>query len=380
MVEGAGSLASARVDDFLQTVRVALGSSSYDVLIGPGALGVAGRELAARVRGPRGVVVTNARVRELYGGNVTTGLGQVGLEADLVVVPAGERAKTLGQARRLYDRFLAIGLDRTSFVVGLGGGVVGDLAGFAAATYLRGLDSVQLPTTLLAQVDSSVGGKTAVNLPQGKNLVGAFHQPRLVVADVSVLATLALRELRAGLAEVVRYAVMGDAALFDYLEAHASAILRRDESCLTHVVRRCCEIKAEIVAADERERGTRALLNLGHTVGHALEQVLSYRRLRHGEAVGLGMIAEGHLAVDAGLCAAADVERIGALLRRLGLPVALSLIDPARVAEACLVDKKRERGRLRLALPRAIGEAELVGDIPLTAIERAVARLDERCD
>ena len=366
---------SAEPANALQRVRVALGPNSYDILIGPGGLAEAGAQLAGRVRSPRGALVTNARVRDLYGPAASASLSAAGLQVGMIVVPGGERAKTLGQVRTLYDRFLTLGLDRTSFVVALGGGVVGDLAGFAAATYLRGVDFAQLPTTLLAQVDSSVGGKTAVNLPQGKNLVGAFHQPRLVVADISALATLPLRELRAGLAEVVRYAVIRDAQLFAYLEANGRAVLRRDPAALTHIVRRSCEIKAQIVTADERERGIRALLNFGHTIGHALEQALSYRRLRHGEAVALGMIAEGQVAAEAGLCEGEDVERMTALLAGLGLPVTVRDVEPAQVVQACLVDKKRERGRLRVALPRGIGEAEVVDDVSPAALGRAVAQL-----
>jgi len=359
-------------------VRVELGAAAYDIVVGVGLLASAGELLRSSLQGDRGVVVTNQRIADLYGRQALGGLVQGGLRARLIVIPPGERAKTLGQARKLYGRLLEAGLDRSGFVAALGGGVVGDLAGFVAATYMRGIDFVQLPTTLLAQVDSSVGGKVAVDLPQGKNLVGAFWQPRGVVADIATLCTLPARELRAGLAEVVRYALIRDATLFELLEERAEGILGVDMGDVGEIVRRSCAIKAEIVAQDERESGVRALLNLGHTIGHALEQVYSYRTLRHGEAVSLGLVAEGRLAVRRGQFAAGKLQQVVDLLKRLSLPVRLRAVDAAGVAQACQVDKKRRHGRMRVVLPTDIGRAELVSDVSPQELEWAAASLAAR--
>ncbi|MFQ6131863.1 MAG: 3-dehydroquinate synthase [Armatimonadota bacterium] len=358
-----------------QRVRVELGQAAYDIVVGAGLLASTGELLGDSLQGREGLLVTNRRVADLYGPQTLSGLERGGLRASLVVVPPGERSKTLGQTRKLYDRLLEAGIDRSGFVAALGGGVVGDLAGFAAATYMRGIDFVQLPTTLLAQVDASVGGKVAVDLPQGKNLVGAFWQPRAVLADVATLRTLPRRELRGGLAEVVRHAVIADPELFRLLEEQAEAVLAADLGHLTEIVRRSCLVKAGIVAQDERESGLRALLNLGHTIGHALEQVYSYRTLRHGEAVSLGMVAEGRLAVRRGMFAEEDLSRLVRLLERLGLPVGLAELDAAAVGRACLVDKKRLHGRLRVTLPRGIGRAELVADVSPQELEWAAGTL-----
>jgi 3-dehydroquinate synthase len=275
----------------------------------------------------------------------------------------------------LYDRFVAAGLDRASAVVALGGGVVGDLAGFAAATYLRGIALVQCPTTLLAQVDSSVGGKVAINLPQGKNLVGAFYQPRIVLADTSVLATLAVREFRSGLAEVVKTAAIADPGLFELLEREAGRLAPDAADLLAGIVMRCCRIKAQVVTLDERELGLRAVLNFGHTLGHALEAAAGYGRLAHGEAVAIGMVAAARLSRNRGLCRDADVARLARLLARLGLPVR-SPLPGDRVLPYLAQDKKGRRGVPRFVLTGGIADVTLAAVDDLEEVRKALEAID----
>jgi len=339
-------------------VEVAGAGGSYRIHVGPALLGRTGEHLAALGLGPRAAVVTDEGVPARHVEAVLESLQAAGLKAELVSLPAGEGTKSLEQAARLYDRFVAAGLDRHAVVLALGGGVVGDLAGYAAATFLRGLPLVQLPTTLLAQVDSSVGGKVGVNLPQGKNLVGAFHQPRLVLADVSVLATLAPREFRSGLAEVVKYAVIADPGLFDLLEREADRLVPAAADLLARIVTRCCRIKSHVVMVDERERGWRAVLNFGHTLGHALEAAAGYGLLTHGEAVAIGMAGAGRLSRGRGLCPQADLDRLLRLLARLGLPQQ-SPLPPSQVLPYLSVDKKGHGGTPRFVLTRGIADVTL---------------------
>jgi len=310
-------------------------------------------------------------------------LREAGLQATALVIQPGEASKTLREAASLYDGFLAAGLDRGSVVVALGGGVVTDLAGFAAATYLRGIAWIAVPTTLLAQVDASVGGKTGVDLPEGKNLIGAFHQPAAVLADVATLATLPDEELRTGLAEVVKHAVIRDAALAATLEAEADRILAREAPVLEEVVARNVRIKAAVVMADEREAGLRRILNYGHTIGHALE-TLALRSpadfpgpaLTHGRAVALGMMAEAAIALRRGLIGRAVLARQRRILERFGLPVRLaSPPDAARCLEILARDKKTEAGRRRFVLPEAIGQVRVVQDVTDDEIRQALASL-----
>jgi len=288
-------------------------------------------------------------------------------------VPAGEVSKSLRQANRLFERLPSLGLDRQSFVIALGGGVVGDLAGFVAASYLRGLALVQMPTSLLAQVDSSVGGKVGVNLPQGKNLVGAFYQPRLVLADTSTLKTLPGKEMRAGFAEVIKHGAIRDPKFFAWLEQEYKHVLSLETEAVAHVVRRCCEIKAEVVSADERESGLRAILNFGHTLGHAMETLSEYSGLLHGEAISMGMHAAAQLSMMRGGLSEGEAKRLSGLLAASGLPTRLGkTFKPGELLEAARLDKKARDGKLRFVLLKRIGKA-FVSDAVTDADLREVA-------
>jgi 3-dehydroquinate synthase len=350
---------AAALREALTTVRVDLGERSYTVHIDTGLLARAGSLLEESGLAPtRRALVTNPRVWELHGGRWPADPRRV-----VFPVPAGERNKSLRQASHLYRAWMEAGLDRRSAVVAFGGGQVGDLAGFVAATYMRGLDFVQAPTTLLAQVDSSVGGKVAVNHPAAKNLVGAFHQPRLVIADLDTLATLPAAEFREGLAEIVKHAVIRDARMLEYLETHRTEIRERNPAALRHLVRRNVEIKAAVVSADEREAGLRAILNFGHTVGHALE-ILTRHRLRHGRAISIGMAVAARVAERTGRLAPAEAKRLVRLLRGFGLPTSPPALAPEEMLRVMRADKKAIAGRLRLVLPVALGRVEVVDDVP----------------
>ena len=353
----------------MQTVRIDLGPRSYPILIGSGLLdrpAVVGQVVAARDV----LVVTNRTVGPLYLDALLRGLE--GKRSGSVALEDGEQFKTLDTLSRVLDAMVAQRLNRDACIVALGGGVVGDVTGFAAACYQRGIDFVQVPTTLLAQVDSSVGGKTGVNHPGGKNLIGAFHQPRAVISDLATLATLPARELRAGLAEVVKYGLIDDADFLAWIESNVEPLLALDLDALTHAVRRSCEIKARIVASDEREQGQRALLNLGHTFGHAIENAMGYGQWLHGEAVGVGMLLAADLSCRLGWIATADVERVRTLLERIGLPTGAPAIGAHRAFELMGMDKKVLAGRIRLVLLRRLGEGVVSGDFPPAALEETL--------
>jgi 3-dehydroquinate synthase len=291
------------------------------------------------------------------------------------LVPSGERQKSLRRAAALWDALQAAGADRRSIVVAFGGGVIGDLAGFAAAAYMRGVAYVQIPTTLLAQVDSSVGGKVAVNHPAAKNLIGAFHQPRLVLADAAVLRTLRARDYRSGLAEVVKHAALADAEMFAWLETDIRAVVERDPSAIARMVRRSCEIKADVVRSDERESGLRAVLNFGHTVGHALESVVGYRALRHGEGVAIGMVAAARIGQHLGTCSQEVGDRLASLLEALRLPTRIPGTPTAAILDAMRSDKKVVAGAPRFVLPRAIGRVEAGRGVPPETVRRVLIEL-----
>jgi len=341
-------------------VSVRTPDGAYDILLAAGALSHLGDFL--RERGLEGVValVSNDTVAPLYAENVLHSLARAGLAAKLFTIPDGEAFKTPDTASELYERFLSVGIDRSSTVVALGGGVVGDLGGFVAATYMRGLRFVQCPTSLLAMVDASVGGKVAVDHPRAKNLIGAFKQPALVVTDPLVLATLPQAELRAGLAEVVKHGIIGDAELFEQLEQQGPDDLRQ-------VVQRAVAVKVAVVEEDPYERDRRAVLNLGHTFGHALE-VLSDFRLRHGEGVSVGLVIAARVAVASGLCEPFLAGRIEDLLQGLGLPTTWSAFSPAAIWEAMGSDKKKRGRKLRFVLPRALGDVIVTDDVPQDVI------------
>lgn len=357
----------------MSTVRVdvALGERSYPIWIGSGVLDDAGAWRMA-LRGRHAVVVTDVHVAPLYLARVRDGLAS--LTHDTIVLPAGETSKTLEHVTRIFETLAAIGASRDCAVIALGGGVIGDLAGFAAASWMRGVDFVQMPTTLLAMVDSSVGGKTGVNLAAGKNLVGAFHQPRAVFADTSTLKTLPAREYAAGLAEVVKYGAIGDAELFAWLEANVDALNARDTSTLAAAIAASCRYKAAVVARDERELGERALLNFGHTFGHAIEAADGYGHVLHGEAVAIGMLLAAELSARIGRAAPHDAARLAALLARLNLPTALPRnADPDALLARMRLDKKNVSGRLRLVLWRQLGQAEIVPDVDEAEVRAVLA-------
>jgi 3-dehydroquinate synthase len=346
-------------------VEVALGERSYTIEIGAGTLGELGAAVKRTVAPTRVFVVTTPPVGRRWAGPVLRSLRQAGLRVRRLDVPDGERSKSLAQAGRLYDALLAAGADRGSAIVALGGGVVGDLAGFVAATLLRGVAVVQVPTSLLAMVDSSVGGKTGVNVARGKNLVGAFHQPRLVWIDAATLRTLPPRQLRAGLAEVVKHAAIRDAGLFAALEAEGEGLLEPGApERFVPLLERNCAIKAAVVAADERESGLRMLLNFGHTLGHAVEALAKYRGVLHGEAVAIGMAFAARRSEALGLAEPGTAARLVALLERLGLPTALPKHPRRAYLAALSVDKKKRDGRIQFVALRSIGRAETVPLLP----------------
>jgi 3-dehydroquinate synthase len=354
----------------VDTLNVELGTRSYPILIDAGLLGrpdVFRHYLPARDL----LIVSNTTVAPLYLPKLTESLGA--RRSVEVILPDGEAHKTLANATRVLDVLIANRFARDCVVLALGGGVVGDLAGFTAACYQRGVAFVQVPTTLLAQVDSAVGGKTGVNHPGGKNLIGAFHQPVLVVIDTDTLATLPARELRAGLAEVIKYALICDEPLFAWLEAHLEQLLSGDAAALTHIIRRSCEIKAAVVGRDEREQAERAFLNLGHSFGHAVESATAYKEWLHGEAVGAGLVMAAAMSQECGLLGAADSERVRRLVERAGLPTRISSVRPEVALEQMRIDKKVLGGRLRLVLLRRIGEALVSADYPATALNRTLA-------
>jgi 3-dehydroquinate synthase len=349
------------------TARVAVGlpGREYPILIGHGLLRDA-TVLSEAVEARDVLVVTDPTVAPLYLERVQESLA--GKRVEAIALPDGEVHKTLDTVARVFDAMVAARFNRDACIAALGGGVVGDMAGFAAACYQRGVDFVQLPTTLLAQVDASVGGKTGVNHPAAKNLIGAFHQPAAVIADTSTLATLPPREFRSGVAEVVKHALVADAQFLDWLEANLDALLEQRPDALAHAVRRSCEIKARIVAADEREHGRRAELNFGHTLGHAIETATGYGEWLHGEAVAVGMVLAAELSRRHGWLAAADVDRLRDLLRRAHLPVAAPGIGATRALEAMGMDKKVLGGCMRLVLLRGLGTACIASDYDSEAL------------
>ncbi len=352
-----------------RAIAVGLGARAYEVVIGPGLIDAAGGRIAPFVKSGRLAVVADETVAALHGERLMASLAAAGLTASPIAIAPGEASKSFAGLEALLDRLLTLGLDRGDLIVAFGGGVVGDLAGFAAAVYKRGADFVQIPTTLLAQVDSSVGGKTAIDTAHGKNLIGAFHQPRLVLADLDVLATLPDREMACGYAEVIKYGMLGDAAFFAWLETNGAAVLARDPDSLAEAIGRSVEMKAEIVEADEREQGRRALLNLGHTFGHALETEVGFgEALLHGEAVALGCAQAFRFSAAQGLCPPAEARRVEAALAAAGLPVRPAQISNGRFKADALIahmaqDKKAQGGRLTLILARRIGEAFVARDV-----------------
>ena len=354
----------------MQRLSIDLGERSYDILIGRGLRKRAGELLKATFDPSRVVVITHPSINSLYGEEVTKNFVAQGWETDIIEVPEGESSKNLSQAEKLYDHLLELNCDRKSVLVALGGGVIGDLVGFVAATYQRGIPFIQMPTTLLSQVDSSVGGKTAVNHPKGKNMIGAFYQPRLVIADLETLRTLPQKEYRAGLAEIVKYGVIADAKLFEFLETHYKKILNLDFECLSHIIETSCSIKARVVEKDERESHYRMILNFGHTLGHAFEALTQYSRFIHGEAVAIGMVCAAELSHSMGKCSKEVPNRLKTLLNNLGLPVEMPELDSTAVIESLYHDKKTMDHKIKFILVKDIGSIEIVDHMPEAEIQK----------
>ena len=357
----------------MKRLRINLDDRSYDILIGRGLLSRLAEFIPERPG--RAVIVTNPEINRLYGGKVCQSLKSVGIDFSTVEIPEGEAHKTLDDANRVYDHLLAENYDRKTLMIALGGGVIGDLTGFVASTFQRGVPYLQVPTTLLSQVDSSVGGKTAVNHPKGKNMIGAFYQPRAVVADLDTLKTLAPEEFRCGLAEVIKYGVIEDPELFTFLEDNVESILGLDEGCLAHIIETSCAIKARVVEKDERESKYRMVLNFGHTLGHAVEALTHYAKFKHGEAVAIGMVFAAQLSKHLGICDSPTLDRIELLISRFGLPTRLPQFDPDDYIASMLHDKKAQDGKIRFILVREVGSIEIAEAVEESALRKALGEL-----
>jgi len=360
------------------TVTVDLGQRSYPILIGSGVLGDLGRYLQAICGRTKVVIISDSNVEPLYASKVLSGLESAQIPGHVISVPAGESSKSASTIEMIYDRLFDFAIERSDIIVALGGGVVGDIAGYVAATFKRGIGFVQVPTTLLAMVDSSVGGKTGINHPRGKNMIGAFHQPQLVYTDSDTLKTLPQRELGCGLAETIKHAVIRDQKFFVELENQSHAITRLEPNTIIKIVEKNCRIKAEIVSVDEREIGLRGILNFGHTIGHAIETVLADQDYHHGEAVALGMIAASRLAVKRSLLKVDDCQRIINLLMAFKLPIHITGELPVgQMYQAMCHDKKVKDGKLNFVLPTSIGSCTMVDDLTETDIKEAIKILSE---
>ena len=358
-----------------KTLHVELGDNSYPLVVGTGLLNSVGERLTPHTKSNKVLIVSDTFVKARYMPVVLKSLEDAGLDVRTIAVPAGEENKSLIQFSHIQDSLVAHQLDRGSTLIALGGGVIGDLAGFAAAVYMRGIPYVQIPTTLQAQVDASVGGKTAINHPKGKNLIGAFHQPKLVLIDVDTLKTLPQRDIRSGLIEVIKMGVIRDEPLFETVEENLDAILNLDNTVLTEIISQACINKAEIVAKDEKESGLRMVLNYGHTFGHALEAVTHYNRYRHGEAVSIGMNCAAQLAVNLGMFSETDFQRQQTLLKRAKLPIAFPPdLTPEALCDAMYLDKKTLGGKLRLILPTRIGEVVIRDDVDDRHVLEAISQ------
>jgi len=357
----------------MEKLRVELGERSYDIRIGNETLDGIGENLKTFGLSPKVALVSNPTVFSLYGERVRGAIRKAGFDSVTVIIPDGEEYKDLLRLEQIFNELLTHRLDRESALIALGGGVIGDITGFAASTYMRGISCIQVPTTLLAQVDSSVGGKTGVNHKLGKNMIGTFWQPGLVWIDVATLKTLPKRELLAGLAEVIKYGVIYDGELFEFLEVNRDRILNLDSGALTHIIKRSCAIKADVVSKDERESGLRAILNYGHTVGHAIETVTGYTRFLHGEGVAIGMHLEARLARILGFIDGAGVSRIRALIDSYGLPLEMpSDIDVHGILSSMQLDKKAVAGELKFVLPEGIGRVRIEKAVPEEAIRESL--------
>ena len=360
----------------MRKVRVRLGSNSYDICIGSGLLMQTGCWLKENGFAGKLVIITNPIVKGLYGNVLKQSLTREGFKVTVLQVPDGEEQKSLEVAARLYDELTDLYTERTTPILALGGGVIGDLTGFVAATYLRGVPLIQIPTTLVAQVDSSIGGKVAVNHGQLKNKIGAFYQPRLVISDISTLRTLPTEEFIGGLAEVIKYAVIGDKEFFAYLEGNLDRIKSLDERLLKEIVFKSSQIKAEIVERDEKDLGLRNILNFGHTVGHAIESASDFK-VEHGKAVALGMLAAGRISNKLGLLDKTELVRLKGIIQRADLATELPNLELEKIIQAIKHDKKILRGKIRFILPRAIGSVFITDEVSLSLVEQVLVNWNE---
>jgi len=359
----------------MNKIRVELGERSYTIATGSGILKDIGKSLERFDFSKKAAIVSNPTVYDLYGKTLASSLSNAGFEIIEIILPDGEDYKNLSSVERIYVQLLKTRFDRKSLLIALGGGVIGDITGYAASTYMRGIDFIQVPTTLLAQVDSSVGGKTGVNHALGKNMIGSFWQPRLVWIDISTLHTLSRRNFLAGIAEIIKYGIIWDSAFFDFLEKKRETLLSLNPDDITHIIRRSCEIKADIVSRDERESGIRAILNFGHTIGHAIETVTGYTTFLHGEAIAIGMHAEAILAREAGLIGSDEVSRIRHLIKTFGLPTEIPAdIDLTALFGAMKLDKKAVSGDVKFILPEQIGRVRIQGNILEKVVQQAIKK------
>jgi 3-dehydroquinate synthase len=356
----------------MKRLTVDLGPRSYDILIGSAILDQIGPILSKVGSGMRAIIITNPEIDKLYGDRTRLSIKQAGFEVDTVQIPEGEEHKSLASAEKAYDCLMEFSCDRNTVLVALGGGVIGDLTGFIAATFMRGIPFVQIPTTLLAQVDSSVGGKTAVNHPRGKNIIGAFYQPKVVLIDLETLSTLPPDEFKAGLAEVVKYGVIADPELFDYLNENAERILKLDSECLSRIIETSCAIKAQVVESDERENRRRMILNFGHTFGHAVEALTEYVQYKHGEAVAIGMAFASRLSNEMDKCSSSVGERVEELLMKLNLPTKSPNLNSNEIIESMYHDKKTTAKKIKFILAKKIGEVEIIDEIPEAILKKTL--------
>ncbi|MBQ7454085.1 MAG: 3-dehydroquinate synthase [Selenomonadaceae bacterium] len=354
----------------MEKVSVDLGAASYDIIISENILRGVGYFIVVKKFTGKALIITQEKIFDMHGKALTDGLDAHGIAYEVVTVPDSETAKNLQEAEKIFTRAIEFGMDRKSVVIALGGGVVGDLGGFVAATFMRGVPLIQIPTTLLSQVDSSVGGKTAVNHTLGKNLIGAFHQPCAVFIDLNCLTTLPEREIKSGLGEVVKYGVISDEKFFAYLERNADKILQRDLETLTHVVKRSCELKAEVVSEDEHEAGLRRILNFGHTMAHAIEEETHYEKFRHGEAVAIGMVGAARISRELGKTTAENVTRLENLLQRFGMVTTCAGLDADELYRVTFRDKKAVGGVVNWVLMKNFGDVEISSDVDAAVVKK----------
>ncbi len=356
----------------MKRLNIDLADRSYEILIGQGLLEKVGEWVLALVKPSRLVIITHPSINRLYGGKLSKGISQANIPTHVIEVPEGEKSKSLEQAEKIYDKLIEWKCDRKTVLLALGGGVIGDLTGFIAATYMRGVPFIQVPTTLLAQVDSSVGGKTAVNHPLGKNMIGVFYQPRLVVVDLETLKSLPEKEYKSGISEVVKYGVIEDARLFEYLENQFQNILSHDPKALEHIIATSCAIKARVVEKDERESHYRMVLNFGHTIGHAIESLTGYSTYTHGEAVAIGMVYAAKLSEVMDRCGEDVTRRITGLIKNFGLPTQLPSLEAGDIIQSMHLDKKTTHQKIRFILVKDIGSIEIMDQVEESYIQEAL--------